>query len=159
MKNSILLYFVVISFGFSSCNWLPPSPNEPFYCKVNGKKYRPQKTDFVSLKATWNSKDGSLYISTRNSPQEIGLFIFMKNKELSISDYTLSNDKLATKGLYTPNNGEIPSQNLISTSGNVSITKVEGYNIWGTFEFTCKSTKTGTEYNITKGEFNNLSYY
>ncbi|RYU93089.1 DUF6252 family protein [Emticicia agri] len=77
----------------------------------------------------------------------------MPNSEIEIGKYQLTNNKLLNVGLFSPNNNSSFPTDLISEIGEVNITKIDGYNLSGTFFFTCK------EYKITKGEFNDISYY
>jgi Family of unknown function (DUF6252) len=158
--------FLFITLCLTACNWLPPSPNEPFYCKVNGKNFRPEKdTSPVGgigsdpLRISWDKITGRLFITSRNSPEEISLVIVFPNKDIVIGEFKLENQKGFSSGVIIPDNDKIPNEQIVSSSGKVIISKIKGYEISGTFEFTCKSLNSGKEYKITKGCFNKLTYY
>jgi Family of unknown function (DUF6252) len=159
-----ILLSLILVFGLLACNWRPPSPNEPFYCKVNGKNFRPEKDNSPiggigsdPLRIIWEKNDGTLFINARNSPIEITVFIIFPNKEVKIGSYSLKNEANSSKGVFTPNISANKIEDINAFEGNCIIEKINGNEISGTFEFTCKSLNTGKEYKITKGCFNKLT--
>lgn len=166
MKATLISLFLATA--LTSCTWFDSlKPKETFYCKVNGEKFRPEKDNSPiggigsdPLRVQFNKDNGTLFISVRDSPKEISLIILTAQTTLKVSDYLLSDDISKSKAYFTPDNSadKVP-EDIISNSGTFKITKIDGYNLSGTFEFTCKSAKTGKEYKITDGQFNDISYY
>jgi hypothetical protein len=164
MKSKIATFLFII-LGLTSCNWIPPSPNEPFFCKINGKNFRPEKDSSPiggigsdPLNVTFDPAKGSLAIYVRNNSKFVGLRLIFSDKIVKVGEIKLSSDKNASLGLFSPdyNAGAI---DIYSLTGVVNITKIENKEISGTFEFTCKSQFPEKEYKITKGCFNKLTYY
>jgi hypothetical protein len=168
MKPFLLSFLLATC--LSGCGFIESlKPKEDFYCRVNGDKFRPDEDNSpiggigtsplrVSLDRNYNW----LYIEARKSPQSVTILIKLNQDNLiKENEYSLENNTTKTFATYYTDYTALPSvrERLISTKGILRITKVDGYNLSGTFEFTCKSAKTGKEYKITKGEFNNLSYY
>lgn len=154
----------------SSCSWFDSlKPKETFYCKVNGDKFRPDKdTSPIGgigsnpLRVSFDKEKGWLYIDVRNTPKLISIALKLDYNEYPmIKDYQLSKNTSNSNAIYYPDYAALPTirEQLFSDSGVFRITKIDGYNLSGTFEFTCKSAKTGIEYKITDGEFNDISYY
>jgi hypothetical protein len=144
-------------------------PKETFFCRVNGEKFRPEKDDSPiggigsdPLRVTLDRKYNWLYIQARKSLQYISIVIKLdQDSAIKVNEYTLVNEITKTHASYFVDYTAHPSvlEELISINGVVRVTKIDGYNLSGTFEFTCKSAKNGKEYKITKGEFNDISYY
>ncbi|RYU96564.1 hypothetical protein [Emticicia agri] len=142
-------------------------PKEEFFCRVNGEKFRPEKDDSpvggigsTPLRVEWYKDKKTLFISVRDSPREIGFIILFPNEQIEVQSFLLKPDINASKAYFTPSNSHsAPVENIISQEGTFTVSKIDGYNLSGTFEFTCKSAKNGKEYTITKGEFNDISYY
>ena len=166
--KATLFYLLLISTTLTGCTWFENlKPKETFYCKVNGEKFRPEKDNSPiggigsdPLRVQFNKDTGVLFISVRDSPREISFIILTGQTTLKPSEHILTNEIPKTKAYFTPDNSadKVP-EDIISNSGKFIINKIDGYNISGTFEFTCKSAKTGKEYKITEGEFNDISYY
>ncbi|UBM58098.1 hypothetical protein LAG90_14930 [Marinilongibacter aquaticus] len=162
-----ILFTLILSLALQSCDWIKSlGPEETFFCKINGQKFRPDKDNSPiggwgskPLRVEYNKGTKILFISVRNSPKVISLVILLEDNVLSLNEFSLSNDSLSSKGYFTPDNGRIPLIKTISSRGRLEITKIEGYNISGTFEFVCKDSTNNKEYHITEGEFNKLSYY
>ncbi|UBM58102.1 hypothetical protein LAG90_14950 [Marinilongibacter aquaticus] len=161
-----VLFTLILSLALQSCDWIKSlGPEETFFCKINGQKFRPEKDvgwgGSGSLEASWNKDDETLFIYSRNSPQVITLILFFDSKKPSKKEFNLFPDSLSSKGYYLHDGRySIPfPENMISQSGKAAITKVDGYYISGTFEFVCKDSTNNKEYRITEGEFNKLSYY
>ena len=161
-----LVVFLLLTFCLNACNSLPPSPNEPFFCKINGKNFRPEKDSSPiggigsdPLRITYQENDGTLFINARNSPKETTVFIVFPNKLVKTGKFELKNDINSSKGVLSLQNDDGPVENINASIGSCIITTIENKKITGTFEFTCKSIKSGKEYKITKGCFNNLEYY
>jgi hypothetical protein len=168
MKTLILS--LILSLSLSSCAWIKSlGPEEPFYCKINSEKFRPQKDDSPiggwgskPLKASIDKDYHWLYIQAINSPELISISIKLnQDNKVEIGEYQLVNDISNTSASFYLDYTAEPNQRerLVSTSGKVTISKVEGIYIYGTFDFSCKSTKTASEYKITEGQFNKLSYF
>jgi hypothetical protein len=138
---------------------------EAFYCKVNGKEFVPEvdKSPIGGigsspLKISWDGVNGWYYISALNRPQYVSIFIKLpSNQPISVGEYILGNDLKGSKGYYTFDYSAPVSEYLISSTGKVTITKVEGVKIWGTFEFRVKDNKQNIEYIISDGQLNELS--
>lgn len=166
MKST--LFSLILATALTGCTWIENlKPKETFYCKVNGEKFRPERdTSPVGgigsdpLRVQFDKDTGVLFISVRNSPKEISFIVLTNQTTLKVSEYALTNDISKSKAYFTPDNSsdKIP-EDIISSEGKFSITKIDGYNLSGTFNFSCKSVKTGKEYKITEGEFNDISYY
>ncbi|UBM58103.1 hypothetical protein LAG90_14955 [Marinilongibacter aquaticus] len=160
-----ILFTLILSLALQSCDWIKSlGPEETFFCKINGQKFRPEKDvgwdRSGSLEASWNKTTGVLFITVRNSPKEMSLLLVYNSKNLKEQSFTLEPNTPASKAYYTPNNGySKPVYDIISKSGRATITKVDGYYISGTFEFVCKDSTNNKEYRITEGEFNKLSCY
>jgi hypothetical protein len=151
--------------GLISCDKNEPKRNETFYCKLNGEAFRPDKDNSPiggigssPLRVQFNKDNGTLFISVRNSPREISLLLLNTGRALKTGSFELLNDSLSSKGSFTPSNNTSPVEDILSNSGQLNISKIDGFNISGTFEFTCKSNKTGKEYRVTEGQFNSISY-
>ncbi len=157
------LLFAFLIFSFSSCQLFEPKPeSEKFYCKLNGKAWRPEKNGTslgTNLKAEWNKK-GLFNIYAYNIPEVIIFSLKVNNSGVEIKNYTLYNQKGNSIGLFTYNENASPNdrEELISQQGFVNITKVENKQVSGTFEFTTRSNIQNKDYKITKGQFNNLTY-
>ncbi len=161
MKNLAVLLLSLLIF---SCDLITPK-NEQFYCKVNGKAYRPKDSSSpvggvgaATLTVEWDKK-GWFYIRGRQNTEIVSLSIKLDpNSFLQIQEYPLGNSFTNTSGDYyydyTVNNPE----RLISIDGKVNISKIEGKYIWGTFEFNTKTSNSGKSFSITKGQFNQLYY-
>ncbi|UBM58101.1 hypothetical protein LAG90_14945 [Marinilongibacter aquaticus] len=163
-----VLFTLILSLALQSCDWIKSlGPEEPFFCKINGQKFRPDKDTRsfgwgggAPINISWNKDTGYLFISVTNSPRVVSLILSLDTKIVEKMDLTFNGNTNSSKGIFTPEKiYSKPTIDLISTSGKASITKVDGYHIWGTFEFTCKDSTNNKEYRITEGEFNKLSYY
>jgi hypothetical protein len=159
------LTFALIIFSFSSCQLFEPKPeSEKFYCKLNGKAWRPEKGSYslgTPLKAEWNKK-GRFTIYAYDTKELINFSLIVDSKGIQVKEYKLSSikGKGESVGFYYYDY-TISSQNrdeLTSNDGFVNITKVENKQVSGTFEFTTHSNIQNKDYKITKGQFNNLYY-
>jgi hypothetical protein len=156
------LTFALIIFSLSSCQLFEPKPeSEKFYCKVNGKAWRPEKASYSlasPLSAEWDKKNERFKILAYNYPQYVWLSLKIDSNGLKIGEYNLSKDVNLSIGYhaydYSVKNNEV----LISKDGNVKITKIENNKVSGTFEFTTYSDTKKKDYKITKGQFNDLIY-
>lgn len=165
MKATLIFLLTTILMGCSLLESI--KPKETFYCKVNGDKFRPDKDSSPvggigadPLKVSFDKEKGYFSIIVRNSPNSISIYLNLpKNEVLTAREINLTSDVNGSKAYFTKDYAELSKEQIISESGKFSFTKVDGYNISGTFEFTCKSAKTGKEYKITEGEFNDISYY
>jgi len=155
------LTFALIICLFSSCQLFEPKPeSEKFYCKHNGKAWRPEKNSTslgTNLKAEWNKK-GKFNILAYQYPEYVWMLLKVDSGGIKIGKYDLSNDITNSVGNYSYDYRVSNNEVTISKSGFVNITKVENKQVSGTFEFTTHSNIQNKDYKITKGQFNNLYY-
>jgi hypothetical protein len=156
------LTFALIVFFLSSCQLFEPKPeSEKFYCKVNGKAWRPEKASYslrTPLTAEW-FKNGNFGIAARNENETIVIGIKLGiNNPLEIKQYELQSQTSGSTGDYYYDTSNPPREKLTSKSGSVWITKFDNSSVSGTFEFTTHSDIKNKDYKITKGQFNNLLY-
>lgn len=154
--------FALLILTISSCSIFEPKPeSEKFYCKINGKAWRPEKATFTSrppITAEW-FKNGNFGISAYNVNQNITIGIKLgMNIPLEIKTYELQNQASGNNGYYYYDTSTLPREQLTSKSGNIKITKIDANSISGTFEFKTYSDIKKKECNITKGQFNNLLF-
>ncbi len=155
------LIFILPFILFACKKNINPS-KQAFYCKINGKEFIPEKDNSPiggvgssPLKISWDKQNGWFSIYAVNTPEFVGLTIkLLPNEPIIMTEYLLSNDLKGSKGYYSYDNTE----DIISSSGKIIITKIESTKFWGTFEFKTKSLKTNQEYTISEGQFNNLSF-
>ena len=165
-----LILSLILSLGLSSCEWIKNlGPEEPFFCKINGEKFRPEKDDRPiggggrpPLYSTIDKDSHWLYIQARNAEKLITISIKLNsNNEVMEGDYTLTSSNLESNASYYVDYTAAPPifEELKSQGGKLVIEKIEGFNLFGHFQFNCKSSITGKTYTISEGEFNNLSYF
>lgn len=156
----------VLPFLLFACKTSINPKNQSFYCKINGQEFIPEKDNSPiggvgssPLKISRDTQNGWFSIYSWNTPIFIGLTLKVPtNATLEIKDYILGSDLKESKAYFT-NNSTLPvSDYLISSSGKITITKIEGTKFWGTFEFKTKDTKTNQEYVVSEGQLNNLSF-
>ena len=165
MRTKYLIF--LLPFIFFACKKTINPKKEAFYCKINGKEFIPEVdkspiggVGSSPLKISWDRTNGWFYINALNRPNFIGIIIKLApNQDIVEREYLLTNDLKGSKGYYSPDSSAPTTEDLISTTGKVIITKIEGTTIWGTFEFNVKSSKTNQEYTITEGQFNELRYF
>ncbi|UBM58097.1 hypothetical protein LAG90_14925 [Marinilongibacter aquaticus] len=162
-----ILFTLILSLALQSCDWIKSlGPEETFFCKINGQKFRPDKDNSPiggwgskPLEAKWIMDDSLLTIGVRNNPLFIGFNIKLNSKTLKEGEFILSNELKHSIGFLTTNRNASNVIYYVSTSGKFVLSEIDGYNISGTFEFVCKDSTNNKEYRITEGEFNKLSYY
>jgi len=165
-----LILSLILSFSLSSCDWIKSlGPEEPFFCKINDEKFRPQKDDSPiggwgskPLKTSIDKEYHWLYIQARNAEKLITVSIKLNsNNEVSEGSYSLTSSNLESNASYYVDYTAAPPilEELKSQEGEFVIEKKEGFNLFGHFQFNCKSAITGKTYTITEGEFNKLSYF
>ncbi|UBM58099.1 hypothetical protein LAG90_14935 [Marinilongibacter aquaticus] len=165
-----VLFTLILSLALQSCDWIKSlGPEEPFFCKINGQKFRPEKDTrsfgwggVGPLNVTVDKEFNWLYIDATNTPQLIYISVKLDaNNKIELGQHIMYNDIGKTSGSYFVDfTQEAGKRNrMLSKTGIVTISKVDGYKICGTFEFTCKDSTNNKEYRITEGEFNKLSYY
>jgi hypothetical protein len=167
MRTKYLIF--LLPFIFFACKKTINPKKEAFYCKINGKDFIPEVdkspiggVGSSPLKISWDRTNGWLYIDALNRPENVSLYLKLNpNEEITVKEYSLENDLKKSTGNYYYNILAEPQdkERLLSTTGKVIITKIEGTTIWGTFEFKTKSTKTNQEYTISEGQFNELRYF
>ena len=165
MKKLFLV--LAINYLALSCDRINPK-TEPFYCKINGKKFIPETDNSPfggigssPLKISRDLQYGWLYIEALNRPQSVSISIKLDaNEVISVKEYILSNDIKTSTGSYYYDilASSKDRERLLSSTGKINITKIEGKKIWGTFEFKTKSTKINQEFDITDGRINGISY-
>jgi len=156
------LSFVLLFLSLSSCSLFEPKPeSEKFYCKLNGKAWRPEKGSYslgTPLKAEWNKK-GRFTIYAFNGKELVLLSVKLNlNESLKIGNYLLGSVISENTGDYYYDQTITNSERLTSKSGILNISKTENNQVSGTFEFTTHSNIQNKDYKITKGQFNNLYY-
>jgi len=158
------LTFALIVFSLSSCQLFEPKPeSEKFYCKINGKAWRPEKASYSlgpPLSGEWNKKNGRFVISAYNGVESIFIGIKLNiNEPLGIREYELQNNPAngSAATYYYDYTSQTPEK-LLSKSGKVVITKNDNRLVSGTFEFTSYSDVKKKDCKITKGQFNDLIY-
>jgi hypothetical protein len=160
MKRITIFSFLLIFLITNSCTIFEPKPeSEKFYCKINGRNWRPEKqttTMGTNLSAEWD-KSGIFRILSYNNPEFVWIRVKVDEKGIKVGKYDLKDDSL-NYGLYSPNYTLKDFEKLKSSQGSVTITKVENNYISGIFEFTTILDKNKRDYKIIKGQFNNLIY-
>ena len=160
MKKLTFAFFILC---FSSCQLFEPKPeSEKFYCKVNGKAWRPEKSSY-SLSSPLSAElktNGLFIISAFNEVESFSIGIKLKaNEPLLIQEYELQNNPTNGSSATYYYDFSLPTRDrLLSKSGKVNITKNENRIISGTFEFTTYSDIKKKNFKITKGQFNDLIY-
>jgi Family of unknown function (DUF6252) len=164
MKRITAFFLFVVLIISNSCQ-LFVSPSEPFYCKINGKAFRPGKdtspiggVGSSPLRVEMDSQNHWFYISTRNSPEYLSIVIKLNNDNIiEVGEYKLDKGSSVVRATYTYDYTS-DAEFLDSESGKLILTKVSNNSVWGTFEFKTKSDKLKKDFIITKGQFNALRY-
>ncbi len=166
--KKLAVFLILLS--FYSCGEPPPQPNEPFYCKIDGKRFRPDNGGDIFFEALLAQRDenNNIFDITVYSEERgwVGLFLKFKNihTEFKEKNYVM-NDEF--KGHYsTPNktvNGVSSSTTYESylQSGFITFSKIDTVKqrVSGTFEFKAKDKKSEKTISITKGQFNDVFFY
>jgi hypothetical protein len=140
-----------------SCGLIKPKSPE-FYCKINGKVFTPGGCDpCIPIRISWNEKDGVLFISANKKNANLSLIIAFSNKTIQTGKYNLVNDNSSPNAVYVPNELNYKEKYISINGGFIEITKLDGFLVSGKFEFDVQFNNAN--YSITKGEFNNISYY
>jgi hypothetical protein len=167
MKN-LAVFFVLLS--ISSCGEPPPKPNEPFYCKVDGKRYRPDNGGdafFQALLAKKSVQNNLFYITVYSENNgELGITAKFKDikSEFKEKKYIINEEfKADFSTPYKTVNG-IGSQKTyesFSNGGYVTFSKIDSLRqrVSGTFEFKAKDKNSDKIIIVSKGQFNDLFYY
>jgi len=163
MKNLIKIIYAILL--LSSCQLFSPRPEtEAFYCKINGKGWRPEKKTLPTvsanpLSAEWNKKANGFNILASNGKEYIWLLLKVESQGIELKEYTLFPELGKSVGYFNSNNqSQFILENIISKSGKVVITKISNNEISGTFEFNTYDNIKKKTYKITKGQFNDLIY-
>lgn len=158
-------------FLFSSCEIFTPKPeSESFYCKIDGKAFRPDNGGdifFEALLAKRSVENNLFYFIVYSEPKGwIGISAKFENIKSDFSEKTyVMNEEF--RGHYsTPEktvNGNSYSETYESypTSGYITFTKIDTLKreVSGTFEFKAKDKKTDKIISVTKGQFNDVYFY
>jgi hypothetical protein len=166
MKN-LAVFFVLLS--ISSCGEPPPKPNEPFYCKIDGKRFRPDNGGdafFEALLAQRDEKYKLFYITAyAQGGETVGIATkFNDLKDFQVKTYSMNEE---FKGNYTSKSENINGIGIqtdyetFSKSGFVTFTKIDTLKqiVSGVFEFKAKDKKSEKIISITKGQFNDVFFY
>ena len=134
---------ILIIFFISSCSIFEPKPeSEKFYCKIDGKAWRPEKASYSlspPLSAELDKKNERFKVLAYDYPQYVWLSLKVSSSGLEIGKYDLSKDANLSIGYYSYDYSIKNNEVLISKDGNVKITKIENNKVSGTFEFTVYS--------------------
>lgn len=161
MKTKYFLFLILISLSFLSCEEAP-QPNEPFYCKINGKRWRPNSGTALygtKLYAELTNSKTIFSIIARDFQTGERIFIVIRDvNKISSGIYKLSDLASKTYIGYTPNYYAEKPEEFYSydNKGEIEILFSNG-RVSGTFDSDVKSESTGRTKRITKGQFN-LSY-
>lgn len=174
MKNLTYLIVVIILIASqTSCQIFDAKPkNEKFYCKIGGKKFRPDNGGDVFLepllaKLDFNSGRFSLTaLNTGDGDDNMAVLFSMptKNKVIETKRHEITQEGRAycSRG-YISNGGSNKNHGYeaFSGSGYIEFTKVDTLKrqVSGVFSFKAKSIYTNDENAVTDGQFNNVSYY
>lgn len=154
-------FFLVILLGIISCE-PPPESNEPFYCKINGKRWRPNSgTALYGTKLYAELTNNKTIFSIIAKDFQTGDRIFIVVKDMSkVSSGIYKLSDLASKVYidYTPNYYAEKPEEFYSydNKGEIEIFFSNG-RVSGIFSADIKSEVTGKTKKITNGQFN-LSY-
>ena len=163
----ITLFSIIIS----SCQLFVPKPqSERFYCKIDGKSFRPDNGGdvfFEPLLAQYNENSNVFYISVHTKDEtSINIGTKFKNfKDFREKKYLVSEEFNATYfGKYIEINGNTTVNERFETylnSGYIEFTKIDTLKqiVSGVFEFKVKSVETDKIINIKNGQFNDVFYY
>lgn len=164
--------FILLFFILGACE-PPPKPNEPFYCKIDGKKFRPDNGGdvfFEPLLAQINRDFHFFYITANNSKYgnksmsvSFSITLDSSNRIKPIS-YKIGVDAKAncsTGYIMINGNNKNHDYKYIENSGKILITKVDSVKqlVSGTFEFEARSIYTDEIVKVTDGCFNDVFYY
>jgi hypothetical protein len=162
MKYLIKFCFIIII--LSSCQLFSPKPeSEAFYCKINGKGWRPKSNSYslgTNLSAEFRKKTNNFNITAFNEAEYLWLLLITENNILEKKTYMLFSETGKSIAYYNSNKSDPLNtiNNIISQNGSVTITKIEAKGISGTFEFKTYNDNKKKTYKITKGQFNDLAY-
>jgi hypothetical protein len=168
MKNTsiLIIFFIASLFGFS-CRKNNPGPNESFYCKIDGKAFRPDNDGdifFEPLLAQWDLKNKMFYfIVYGNDSHSISISSkFQKNEDFGLKKYNVNREFIANyNGDLILINGSNVHEKFQSfeDSGFIEFSKIDTTKrrVSGTFEFKLKNERKTVS--ITKGQFNDVFYY
>jgi hypothetical protein len=162
MKNLVIILIAVLS--LSGCDRVNPK-NYPFYCKIDGKKFVPEKDTrpigsggAAPYRYEYPREDKkSMSFFVKNGSKDIALLIKLPSGKLEVGEYALTDDVPNTSyAMYIPNNNDNPKPRLYSQSGWIRITRAdENGHFNGEFEFTTYNEHLGRTVKITDGKFRN----
>lgn len=167
---------LLISTIICSCQLFGPKPeSESFYCKIDGKAYRPiskgrYSLSYLEITSGLNARNNSFYISTSRdtrsgNSESFSLSLkFEKLEDFRPQKYSISSEITGqfTSKLISFEGREI-KERFTSTvgSGYLEFTKIDTLKrkVSGVFEFKAKSNYSDKSIKITNGQFNDLSYF
>jgi hypothetical protein len=160
MKN--LIAFILLCNLFYSCDFvLGPNSSEKFYCKVSGKRIRPEKNTTADLSSDsfqtdYRLADSSFTVRVRNKPYHFFFVLNTEENNVKLGKYYF-NKNLSSKNSDNPrvffdyhNNGS----NLEILDGFIEITKKKNYWMYSKFEFTAYDPIYKNNINVTDGQIN-----
>jgi hypothetical protein len=167
---------ISISTILYACQLFVPKPeSEKFYCKIDGKAYRPTRKgsyslSYLEITSGLNTKNNFFYISTaRTTRNENSEWVSMSLKFENLNDFKLKKYLMNNefKGQFTGRLNKFDVKKIeekftsLNSSGFIEFTKIDtvGKKISGVFEFKAKSTYSDKVIKITNGQFNDLSYF
>jgi hypothetical protein len=167
MKNTsiLIIFFIASLFGFS-CRKNNPGPNESFYCKIDGKAFRPDNDGdifFEPLLVQWAKPLKQFYFTVQGSRYSLDIYTVFENNENFIEKSYSINEEFSAQlvGDLINSNG-IQKREVFKSfpnSGRIIFTKIDSlsHRVSGTFEFEVKNERKTIS--ITKGQFNDVFYY
>jgi hypothetical protein len=163
-----IAYFLLAALLFTACE-PGPKPNEPFYCKIDGKKFRPDNGGDTFLEPLLAERDGEnnnfyiIVIGKNGRGLSFGRK-FPSLKEFTPKRYDVNDEFRANhSGDYVITNGRNNREEFeaFENSGYIEFTKVDtvSQRVSGTFEFKVKSKLTGKVIDVKDGCFNDVFFY
>jgi hypothetical protein len=174
MKNLNYLIVVIVLFGSQlSCQIFDPKPkSEEFYCKIGGKKFRPDNGGDMFFEALLlqldrdNKRFNITAIKSGNGDERMSVLFSIptKNKVLEERKYEITQEGKAycSKGyISVGGSNKNHDYDAFLSSGYIIFSKVDTLKrrVSGTFAFKAKSNYTNDEIAVTDGQFNDVFYY
>lgn len=166
-----LFKIISISTILCSCQLFTPKPqSESFYCKIDGKAFRPDNGGDIFFSALLAQKDETynfFYITTTGKEGKglsISSKIFKNWNDFKVKKYLINEEFNAYySGNYIEKDGKRLQERFepYPNSGYVEFTKIDTVKqtVSGVFEFKLKSTQTDKTVSIKNGQFNDVFYY
>lgn len=174
MKNLNYLILAIVLFTFQlSCQIFDAKPkNEKFYCKIGGKKFRPDNGGDIFLEPLLlhldkdNNRFNMNVVNTGNGDNNMTILFSIptKNDILKSTKYELTQEGkgFCSKGYISiGGSNQKHGYEAYHNSGYIEFTKVDTLKrrVSGTFAFRAKSIYNNDEIAVTDGQFNDVFYY